>query len=165
MKRNFRSFIFTALLHVILLVWISSAWGVELSIPKVTTESGESVEIPLLIDRIDNLAGIKMVLRYDKELLTYKKGVRGEKASSLMHVVNDKNPGRLVIVMAGARGIKGENFPIFTLTFYTKKELKELHTTAIEIDEIQIMGDDLKEIKCEIKTGAIVITPTAAKAE
>jgi hypothetical protein len=107
MKRNFRLFTFATFLPAILLVWISPAWGVELSIPEVSIESGKTAEIPLLIDRIDNLAGVKLVIRYDKELLTYKKGVRGQKTSSLMHVVNDKNPGRLVIVMAGARGIKG----------------------------------------------------------
>jgi hypothetical protein len=163
MKKNFRTFSFAALLLLISLSWISPALGVELSIPEITTESGKTAEIPLLIDRIDNLAGVKLVMRYDKELLTYKKGVRSEKAASLMHVVNDKNPGRLVIVMAGARGIKGENFPIFTLTFDTKKNLKERHTTTLQIDEIQLMGDDLKDIKCQTNVKPIVITPALTK--
>jgi hypothetical protein len=163
MNKNSRSFSFAALLLLLSLLWISPALGVELSIPEVTTESGKTVEIPLFIDRIDNLAGVKLVMRYDSELLTYKKGVRGEKATSLMHVVNDKNPGRLVVVMAGARGIKGENFPIFTLTFETKKKLKKPHTTTIQIDEIQLMGDDLKNIKCQTKVKPIVITPVLIK--
>jgi hypothetical protein len=164
MKKNFRTFSFATLLVLVLLLWLSPAWGVELSIPEITIESGKTAEIPLLIDRIDNLAGVKLVMSYDKELLTYKKGVRGEKASSLMHVVNDKNPGHLVVVMAGARGIKGENFPIITLTFETKKNLKKPHTTTIQIDEIQLMGDDLKAIKCQTNVKPLVITPALTKA-
>lgn len=104
-------------------------------------------------------------MSYDRELLTYKKGVRGEKANSLMHVVNNKNPGRLVVVMAGARGIKGKKFPILILTFESKSGLKTAQNTKITIEEFQLMGDDLKEIKCEIRTGPIVITPAAAKTE
>jgi hypothetical protein len=56
--------------------------GVELSIPEVAIESGKTAEIPLFIDRIDNLAGVKLVIRYDKELLTFKKGIRGRNSRS-----------------------------------------------------------------------------------
>ena len=157
MKKISKSLIAT--FSLALLVWIPDAWSVGLSIPETKTESGKTIEIPFIIDRIDNLAGVKLTMRYDRELLTYKEGVRGEKANSLMHVVNDKNPGRLVVVMAGAKGIEGEKLLIFTLTFQSVSGLKAVQKTKLEIEEVQLMGDDLKKIKCEVKTEPIFIVP------
>jgi hypothetical protein len=76
-----------------------------------------------------------------------------------MHIINDKTPGKLIIVMAGARGIQGKEMTLLTLTFAVKKGLTGNQTTAIEAPEVQLMGDDLKEIECKIKSGTIVILP------
>jgi len=77
----------------------------------------------------------------------------------MMHIVNDKKPGKLIIVMAAAKGIKGENFPILNLTFEIKKGLTENQTTIIKIDEVQLMSDQLKEVKCNTKVNPIIILP------
>lgn len=129
-----------------------------LVIPRVSAVPGNVVEIPVKIDQIENLAGIKLVLSYDKTTLTYVKAVKAEAASSLMHVVNDKKPGQLIIVMAGARGIKGADMTLMTLTFTVNPALSESITqTEIAVKEIQIMDDRLKELKCEIKSGGVGI--------
>ena len=47
-----------------------------------------------------------------------------------MHIINDKTPGKLIIVTAGARGIQGKGMTILTLNF----------TVVIEIPEAQLMG-------------------------
>ena len=47
-----------------------------------------------------------------------------------MHIINDRTPGKLIIVMAGARGIQGKGMTILTLNF----------TVVIEIPEAQLMG-------------------------
>ncbi len=77
----------------------------------------------------------------------------------MMHIVNDKKPGRLIVVMAGAKGISGKNFSIISLTFKVKKDLKSNHTTGISFPGIQLMSDQLKEIPCSIKVNPIIITP------
>ena len=46
---------------------------------------------------------------------------------------------------------------ILTLTFAIKKVLTGNHTTVIEAPEVQLMGDDLKEIECKVKPGTLVI--------
>ncbi len=153
------SFVLYSISALLLIFAPTKAWPVEITTPETKTVAGQTFQIPFIIDRIDNLAGVKVVLSYDKKLITYKKGERGEKANSLMQVINDKTPGRLVVVMAGAQGIKGESIPIFNLTFESTKEIKEPLKTAIAIEEIQLMSDDLKDIKCETKTGDITITP------
>jgi hypothetical protein len=137
----------------------SPAWGTELRIPDLKGKSGQEVRVPLVIDQTANLAGVKLVLHYDKELLTFKEGMRTQETQSLMHIINDKTPGKLIIVMAGARGIQGREITLLTLTFAIRKGLIGNHTTTIEAPEVQLMGDDLKEIECKVKPGALVILP------
>ena len=137
----------------------SPAWGTELRIPDLKGKSGQEVRVPLVIDQTANLAGVKLILHYDKELLTFKEGNKSPATQSLMHIINDKTPGKLIIVMAGARGIQGKDMTILTLTFAIKKGLTGSHTTVIEAPEVQLMGDDLKEIECKVKPGTVVILP------
>lgn len=141
------------------ILWAVSVEALEIRIPALTVKSGQSIEIPIMIDEIDNLAGVKLVLTYDPETLTYKSGAKTKETDSLMHIVNDNKPGVLIIVMAGAKGIKGKDFPIFKLTFEAKKKAKENTTTKISITETQLMGDDLKERKCKVVTHPLTILP------
>ena len=137
----------------------SPAWGAELRISDLKGKPGQEVKVPLVIDQTANLAGVKIVLHYDKELLTFKEGARTQETQSLMHIINDKTPGKLIIVMAGARGIQGREMTILTLTFVIKKGLIGNHNAVIEAAEVQLMGDDLKEIECKFKPGTLVILP------
>ena len=139
--------------------WISPALGTELYIPPMEGKPGQSIEVPVMIDQVDNLAGVKLVMKYDADLLTYKKGSKTKHTNSLMHIINDKKPGLLIAVMAGARGIKGKEFPILKLTFEIKKILKGNHKTQFEIKELQLMSDKLKDLKYSIKVGPLTITP------
>lgn len=59
---------------VITIFSASAAWGTEISVPAITAKAGESVDIPVMLDSVDNLAGIKLVMKYDTEILTFKKG-------------------------------------------------------------------------------------------
>jgi hypothetical protein len=138
---------------------IPYASAAEISIPSVTTRSGQTVDVLIMVREVDNLAGVKLVMTFDPEILTFKSGVKTKATESLMHVINDKKPGLLIIVMAGARGISGKDAGLFKLTFGTKEGLKENHTTRIEIKEAQLMSDQLKEIKCRIVINPVTILP------
>lgn len=141
------------------LLYSVSAFGTELFIPALTARPGQSVEIPIRIDQIDNLAGVKIVMTYDPGLLVFKKAAKSDSTSSLMHIVNDKKPGLIIVVMAGAKGIKGNDFSILTLFFNIKQGLKANHTTRIKIIEAQLMSDELKDIKFNTTVNPIVIKP------
>ena len=141
------------------MLWAVPAEAVEIRIPPLTAKSGQLLEVPITIDEIDNLAGVKLVLTYDPAILIYKSGMKTKETDSLMHIVNDKKPGLLIVVMAGAKGIKGKDLPIFTLTFEVKKDIKENRTTKISITESQLMGDDLKERKATVNSHPITILP------
>ena len=129
------------------ILWVSPVFATTIYIPEVKGKIGQFVEIPIMIDHVDNLAGVKLVMGYDYKILTFKDGAKTKESNSLMHIVNDKKPGKLIVVMAGARGIKGKDFPILTLTFEIKKVLTGNHTTSIKINDVHLMSDQLKEIK------------------
>jgi len=131
-----------------------AASGVEIMIPHLRVKQGKSFDIPIIIDRADNLAGIKLVIAYDKGLLTFKEGNPSKSTRSLMCVINDKNPGRLIVVMAGAKGVSGKDLPLVILSFEANKVAKETVSTRLDILEYQLMSDQLKEVK-----GTVVVKP------
>jgi len=141
------------------LSWQGSVGATEIRIHPITTRPNQTIDVPIIVDEVDNLAGVKLVMSYDPEILVFKKGAKTKETDSLMHVVNDKKPGQLIVVMAGARGIKGKNLPIFTLTFDVKSNLKGNHKVKITITEAQLMSDQLKEIKCTVVVDPITISP------
>ncbi len=150
----------TSLLCVgIAILWAYVAWGAVVYVPEVEGTSGESVDIPIMIDQVDNLAGVKLVMEYDSKILFFQKGAKTSHTDSLMHIINDKTPGKLIIVMAGAKGIKGKAFSILTFTFKIKQGLKEKRKTQLAITKVQLMTDQLKDIKCEITVKPLRISP------
>ncbi len=164
MKRNLIKFMSLFVFSIVATISFSSAaLGTVLYIPAVKAEPGQSFNVPVMIDHVDNLAGIKLVMKYNTDFLTFKKAVKTRNTSSLMHIVNSKNPGTLVVVMAGARGIKGKDFSIITVTFELKTDLKNKQDTKINITEVQLMSDELKDIKCGIKINPITFLAKNSK--
>jgi hypothetical protein len=159
MKQRLRWEVIAILFLFVFLSWPGSVGATEIRISPLTAHPGQTVDIPITIDEVDNLAGVKLVMSYDQEILVFKKGAKTKQTDSLMHVVNDKKPGQIIVVMAGARGIKGKNVTIFTLTFEVKGGLKGNHKVKIAITEAQLMSDQLKEIKCNIVIDPITISP------
>lgn len=144
---------------IMLGAWAGSAMSAEISIPATSIKAGQSAEIPVKLDTADNLAGVKMVIKYDADILTFKQADKTKETSALMHIVNDKKPGILIIVMAGAKGISGKDFRLFVMSFEAKKDLKEAKTAKLEITESQLMSDQLKDIAHTVKTEAVSISP------
>jgi hypothetical protein len=152
-------------LAMFLLVFIFSAvlqaapvFGAELTIPDIKAKPGEDVRVPLVLDQVEHLAGIKIIVNYNRELLIFKGGARSKSTDSMMHVINDKTPGKLIVVMAAARGISGRDVNLLTLFFSLPKAVNGNTETLIEVKEVQLMGDDLKDIPCKAKQGKITIS-------
>jgi hypothetical protein len=122
MKQHFKWEVIASLFLFISVSWPGLGGATEIRISPLTAHPGQTIDVPITIDDVDNLAGVKLVMSYDPEILVFKKGAKTKQTDSLMHVVNDKKPGQIIVVMAGARGIKGKNIPIFTLSFDVKKQ-------------------------------------------
>lgn len=140
------------------ILWASPVFATRIYIQAIKGEPGQSVEIPVMIDHVDNLAGVKLVMEYDCKILIFRHGAKTKESNSLMYIVNDKNPGKLIVVMAGAKGIKGKDFPILTLTFEIKKGLAGNHTTSIKIKDVHLMSDQLKKIKCDVMVNPLTVS-------
>ncbi len=116
----------------------------ELVAKKVTPD----LQILLKIDQVEKLAGLKVSLTYPKKTLTFKAGTKTKATSSFMHVVNDKNPGKLIIVMASAKGISGSEVPLFNLDFTFSEPTENIPSTLLDITTCQMMSKNLEELSC-----------------
>jgi len=141
----------------------AGAFAVTLIIPSLEARSGGYIEVPVLVDRVDNLAGIKLTLRYDDEVLQYEDARPSEWTDALMHVTNRKTPGCLIVVMAGAEGVKGRNMPLIYIGFRVKNGLKEKQSLAIRISNIQLVSDQLKNLKSDTGIHPLTILPESDK--
>ncbi|MFH1982439.1 MAG: cohesin domain-containing protein [Pseudomonadota bacterium] len=157
-KRIYRLILICALLFSLR---PSAGLAVTVYSPDVSVRSGETITVPVMIDDLDNLAGLKLVIVFDETVLTYAGGAKTPLATTFMYIVNDRQPGRLVLVMAGARGIGGKKITVFEFRFTTSVEIKKAIQTELRIVESQLMSAELKNIKHDTKPFRVAIFPTA----
>ena len=131
--------------------------GAELYTAPAAMNSGGLVNVPIMIDQAQGLAGLKLVVTYDKDALKFKEGRKTQISQSLMHVVNDQKPGRLVVVMAGATGVSGRDMTLINLVFTVAKPFRGSGGTRLEVPEVQLMSDQLKEIPCTVRAKTFVV--------
>jgi hypothetical protein len=141
-------FVFVVLL---LCVNVSTALGAELHVPIVAGTQGDVVKVPVSVDKVDNLAGIKLALVYDRNILKFVKAEKTPYTANMLHVVNDRVPGKLIIVMAAAKGFAGEKAAIVNLTFELLKEVKKEDKITLQITEAELMNDKLQKIEVKLK--------------
>lgn len=122
-----------------------------ISIPPAPVVCGQPFQPPVVVDRVENLAGVKLVIKYDTSRLKYEAAEKGNAAASFMHVVNDKKPGELIIVMAGAKGISGKDIILITLRFTATAEAPNPAGSPVRIMEAELMNDQLTYIAVEIQ--------------
>ena len=102
--------------------------------------------LSLVIDPAVKIAGMKVVISFDKEALVFKHADKSKETSSFLHVVNDKIPGQIIFVMASASGVSGKNLTLCHFEFSKIENTKQLDN-HISVTHLQIMNEDLKEIK------------------
>ncbi|KPA16019.1 cellulosome anchoring protein [Candidatus Magnetomorum sp. HK-1] len=142
---------------LLLLCLVINAYTAEIYIPKITALSGTEVKIPLLVDRINNLAGIKISINYDHNLLKFNKVIKSENTASLMHIVNSKTLGNIIVVMAGAKGVPIFNDKIMDVYFTVTDNLNKTKTTTLEVTELQLMNDSKVDIPYKLNNLSISI--------
>jgi hypothetical protein len=135
----------------------SATLATEIFIPRKEASPGQQVQIPVMVDQVENLAGIKLLITYDSEILVFKKAEKTKETSPLMHIVNDKVPGRLILVMAGPTGVKGKGIALMTLTFEINKNIRGIRNTRLAITEVQLKNDQLKDISYTVRIEPLMI--------
>ena len=135
---------------LLICVFVSAAPAAELSIPAVTGIKGEVVKLHVSVDKVDNLAGIKLAITYDKNILKFVKAEKTTHTANMLYVVNDKVPGRLIIVMAATKGIAGKDMKLVQMTFELLKDVKKEEKVTLQISEAELMSDKLKRIEINL---------------
>ena len=65
----------------------------------------------------------------------------------MLYVVNDKVPGRLIIVMATTKGFAGKDAALVQMTFELLQDIKKEEKVTIRISEAELMSDTLQRIE------------------
>lgn len=125
----------------------SDAQAAEIVIMK--TVNGPKTEFILGIANVKKLAGLKISLTYQNQLLKFIDATKSSETSSFLHVVNDKSPGKLIIVMASAKGISGDNIPLLHMNF----RLLQNHDDSLDfkVTGCELMDETLQKIPCNVK--------------
>ncbi len=138
------------LITIIFTAFISM--GAELKAEKVDKQEPNTVEIKFsTVDALD-LAGLKVVLHYDLQKMKYKSLDKSKETKGMMHVVNDKKPGKLIIVMASATGQKTADFDLFSINFEKLTNPDKQLPLEIEVKNVEMMSAALVEIPCSTMT-------------
>ena len=147
------------IIMTVFLLSTGRVFGAELYIPEIAAKSGQTIDISMKIDKVEDLAGIKIVLKYDSGLFRFLGTEKTEFTSPLMHVVNDKTPGRVILVMAGAKGISGKDIPLLLLKFKVTNKLRTQQATRFDITGAELMSAELKNIDCTTRVNRFLISP------
>lgn len=107
------------------------------------------------IDKVEKLAGMKLTITYPKKILQFQSARKMPSINSFMHVINDKQPGKLTFVMASAKGISGQSIELFDLTFSSLTQ-KLPADFKFEFNTCQLMNETLHEIPCNTSTEALL---------
>ena len=119
-----------------------------------TVIKGDALSLDVTVKAVNapDLAGIKLVLQYDVKRMQYKSLTKSKETQSMMHVVNDKNPGTLIIVMASATGQKNPDFDLFALGFELLESSDKPAPLEIKVSSVEMMSAALTEIPCPTLT-------------
>jgi hypothetical protein len=147
-KYFFKKTWFIILLFVAINALPTHAQTAEIDI--IQTVKDVDVVFTLKVSEAKKLAGIKISITYQEQLIKYLDNTKSTETASFMHVVNDKNPGKIIIVMASATGISGENLPLLNLRFALINANNEL-PLVVSATQCQLMDENLNEIGCSIK--------------
>ena len=134
------------LFHAILLfLFCSSANANEARLSFVAEDSEKPLRLSLYIDNADRIAGMKVVIAFDKNSLVLKQADKSKVTSSFLHVVNDKLAGQIIFVMASASGVSGQNLPLCHFEFFKIDDARQ-RSNQVAVTQLQIMNENLQEI-------------------
>ena len=122
----------------------------------VPSQTTPNLRLTLQIDKVEKLAGLKISIAYQDKVLKFESAAKAKATSGFMHVVNDKHPGKLIIVMASAKGISGTDVALFDLSYSLVAPSKKTPSTSIEMTGCQLMTEDLKELSCNTTPYGVV---------
>ncbi len=109
------------------------------------SKTNTTVTYRISANEINLLAGIKITINFSPETLSYISHKTLASLNNFMNVINDKIPGKLILVAASAQGVSGKLLNLFELEFNT---VNPNHNTSesFKLVECEMMDENLKSI-------------------
>lgn len=154
-------FTIISLSTILLFISIISAEAATLSIPKIQGKKGEMVSVPVEIKEAKGIAGLKFTFVYPKDILSYKNYKVSPLIKDKQVLLNSREPGQLILVMAGAEGIKEKEGILVTFDFdvivsdvIASKE-SNIRPVVLGIEKVEILDEKIKPVPFTIENGIL----------
>jgi hypothetical protein len=129
-------------LMIIGLIFIFSTcavYAVEVSIPEITAEANEIIEIPIKVGEIKGLFSIQLTVEYDAEIIIIGPVKNTPLTKNFLKATNVVSPGKLLISLASARTTNGQGAMVIILAKVKAKtpsgEVSPLNITTARLNE------------------------------
>lgn len=117
--------------------------GVQLSIPNVSANRGELVEVPVLISNVSGIRSADFKVQYDSKLLEIQDVKIGDITNGFSIASNKNNLGEVIVSMASSTSVKGSG----TLAKLIFKVLEsELTTSTLTLDGLSFNSGSIKVV-------------------
>jgi len=144
---------------MIVLILTTTLYGLSVRLPAVTADPGQTVPIPLCVERPVNLAGFQCTITFDPLAADVVKVKPGELTDGWMIVSNTSTPGqiRLVAVDPTLKGISGPSGEIAVILMNIKNPGV---ATDLKLTECKFSDPEAKAISAEPGAGKIISSVT-----
>ena len=106
-----------AFASVVFLVFCTTVYGVQVSLPEIVTESGSTITVGISLDDATGLAAADLTMEYDPEILGALEARTTALTAGFLMASNLDVPGEVVFSMAGLPGIQEGSGAILEVDF------------------------------------------------
>jgi len=133
-----------------------AASAVEVSIPSLIAEPGETITIPISVDDAKGIAGGDIILAFDQDNLTAKEAQATELAASLNFMPN-LLADEITISMAGTNGIPEGSGVLIEIIFEVSAAAKVESIIPLTLKEVAFYDELGNDIPVTIVNGSVTI--------
>ena len=115
------------------------AHAVEISIPEITADANEIIEIPINIGEVKGIFSIELMVEYDAEIIMIGPVKSTDLTKNFLKASNVVSPGELLISLASARTVSGKGAMVIILAKVKDKvpsgKFSPLNLTTARLNE------------------------------
>jgi len=130
-----------------------AAHAVEISIPEITADANEIIEIPINVGEIKGLFSIELTVEYDAEIIMIGQVKSTDLTKNFLKASNVVAPGKLLISLVSANTVSGKGTLVIILAKIKDKvssgKFSPLNLTTARLNE--------GAVKVTVKNGKIIV--------
>ncbi len=151
-----------AFMAVSFLLLCVSAYGVQVSVPEITTESGSTITVEISVDDATGIASADVKLEYDPAVLVATAARKSALTATFLMASNLDVPGEISFAMAGFPGIPEGSGAILEADFEVIGAGPS--SSLLTLLDVAIFSDLGDEIAVTIVDGSVTISGEAVTA-